>query len=705
MGDNTIERSDAPEQESKFAALKTKLKETTDKLKEHLPKKLQSGGGKNRKRIIIILVIIAVIIAGFSFCSSKNKQKNAKNQEVIVAVEKRSITNTVTGSSTVKANDSYDVSSMVKGEVLTDSFNEGDIVEKDQVLYEIEATDAENGVQSAQNALKKAQMSYDDAIYNNKAGSTTILRAKDTLLKAQEDLAQTVRSIGAADHAIAQAANNVTNATNSYKTAAKDMSKLNLTAGCTGTVSKVYVKNGDSIGNGTKIADVYDSRYLKLNIPFNAADAANIRRGDHAVVKVAGHSDELFGTVSAVSSADVATAANAIVRYVTVEIENPGALTDSDRGSATIKGITCQDTAQFEYINTKAITSEVNGKVFSINIADHDHVDTNTVVINISSDSVENQYASAQINLDNANMNLQDTILKNDAVAKNNTVKAAQRNAAEAQAAYDATVRSQGNSVTSAAIELSNAKINLDKANDTLDDYKIKAPIAGTVVTKNVKAGDKLESGTTNANTSQMAVIYDLSCLKFELSIDETEIHSVKVGQEVKVTADAVKGEFKGIVQKVGVNGTSTNGVTTYPVEVRIDEYGELLPGMNIDASIEVEHVDDVLAVPVSAVNRGNVVYVKGDKTDENDRAPEGFRSVTVETGINDSNYIEIKSGLEEGDMIKDQDAATGADDPLAVMQKQMSMGGPPPGVGNGGSGRGGNGGAPSGGGAPGGSR
>lgn len=668
-------------------------------------KKILSGGKKNRKKIIIMLIIvIAVIAAGFSFCTIRNKQKNAGMQEVTANVERRSITNTVTGSSTVEANDSYDVSSMVQGEVLSDTFSEGDHVEKDQVLYEIDSEDAQSNVENAQNSLRKAQLSYDDAVYNNKSTSSNILKAKDALLKAQEDLADTVRKLASNDRAVQQAVNSVTKAQNSYKTAADDMDNLNIAAESAGTVSAVYVSNGDSVSNGTKIADIYNDRYMKLSVPFNTADADKIHNGDAAVVKVAGHSDEIFATVTSVSSAEVATDAHAVVRYVTVELTNPGALTINDKGTVTIGGVTCQDVANFEYVNTESITAKVSGKVYSLNIKENDRVEQGTVVVNLSSDTVENTLANAEIELDNANMSLQDAILQNDSVAQNNAVKTAQRALDEAKASYDSTVRSQGQSVTTAAIELANAKLSLDNANKTLEDYTIKAPIAGTIVTKNVKAGDKLENSTSNANTSQMAVIYDLTCLKFELSIDETEIQKVKVGQEVTVTADAVEGSFTGVVQKVGVDGTAENGVTTYPVEVRIDNYGDLLPGMNVDASIEVESAENVLAIPLSSVNRGNVVYVKGDKTDENDKAPEGYKSVTVEVGINDNTYVEIKSGLNEGDIVKGADAASG-NDTTGTAQQQQQMGGMPGGMSGGMGGGMPGGGGGMGGGMPGGGR
>ena len=74
---------------------------------------------------------------------------------------------------------------------------------------------------------------------------------------------------------------------------------------------------------------------------------------------------------------------------------------------------------------------------------------------------------------------------------------------------------------------------------------------------------------------------------------------------------------------------------------------------MNIDAEIEVSSAKDVLAVPIAAVMRGDIVYVAGEKTEPDDRAPEGYKTVKVETGVSDSEFIEIISGLFEGDVVR----------------------------------------------------
>jgi len=205
--------------------------------------------------------------------------------------------------------------------------------------------------------------------------------------------------------------------------------------------------------------------------------------------------------------------------------------------------------------------------------------------------------------------------------------------------------------LTSSSLSLRSSALSRQNAQDKLDDYTITAPISGTVVMKNIKAGDKLDN--TNMST-EMAVIYDMSSLECELSVDELDIKNVEIGQSVIITSDAVEGRvYHGEVQNVSINGTTSGGVTTYPVTIIITDFDEdLLPGMNIDVEITTSQAKNVIAVPVTSVNRGNIVYVKGQKTDENDKAPEGYKSVKVETGVYNNEYIEIKSGLSVGDVV-----------------------------------------------------
>ena len=92
--------------------------------------------------------------------------------------------------------------------------------------------------------------------------------------------------------------------------------------------------------------------------------------------------------------------------------------------------------------------------------------------------------------------------------------------------------------------------------------------------------------------------------MKIELAVDESDIGQVKAGQAVSFTADAFPDrQFKGVVDQVRLSATTTNNVVTYPVVVTVDNSdGTLLPGLTVNAEIEVSKRTDVLRVANAAL-------------------------------------------------------------------------------------------------------
>ena len=143
------------------------------KLKEKLPRKrkadeLPDDGQKKKmpkkKKIIIICSMVAaalLLIFLISRCAGGGAEKT---EYEMLKAERRDINRTVNGSSTLEANDTYNVTALVTGEILSDPFNEGDVVTKDQLLYQIDSEDAKRSVSNSQNSLSKAQQSYADAV-------------------------------------------------------------------------------------------------------------------------------------------------------------------------------------------------------------------------------------------------------------------------------------------------------------------------------------------------------------------------------------------------------------------------------------------------------------------------------------------------------------------------------------------------------------
>lgn len=644
-------------------------------------KKFFIGKFKIGKKLLIIILVIAILAGICSGLIIKSKNNSAvKVMYTDSPVERRTITNTITGSSSIEPNDSYKVTTIKSGDITSDTFKEGDVVKKGDKLYQFEDSDAQNSLSTAKNALAKAQQAYVDAV---------------------KQKAQTVSSnnIGtkSAQNAVTKALNSLNDTKNNQY----------IQSNSAGKVKELSVKEGDHINAGAAVATLYDDSYMKLRIPFNEVDAESIQTGAAATVSVIGSGDTIYGTVKEKSSSAVSTDAHAKVVYVTVEVTNPGALTTNDYGSAEINGVACANTAQFEYVSEGTITSTASGTLENLNIAVGDSVYSGQKVGYVKYDNQNSTMSNAQLSYNDAVLALEKQVLQNDTFSQDSSIKNAQ-------------------------LALDDAELGIEKAQDAVDDYVVEAPIEGTVVKKNSKAGDTIDS--SNA-TDPLCVIYDLSSVKFSIDVDETEIALVKTGQKATVTADAVEGEFEGVVTKVPVDGVNENGVTTYTIEIQIENYGDLLPGMNVNAEIVVEEADDVIAVPVNSVNRGNIVFVKddgtthendvtdiikgnkdksgktddkkkaddkddkpqssgmpvvsgdtpnGDKSDEisvtkesvptNIDVPDGYRAIQVETGINDTDYIEIKSGLTEKDQVRTLDTESSSANASFGVQNAQEM-------------------------------
>ena len=173
------------------------------------------------------------------------------------------------------------------------------------------------------------------------------------------------------------------------------------------------------------------------------------------------------------------------------------------------------------------------------------------------------------------------------------------------------------------------------------------------MIEKNCKAGDKIDGIEAGA----LAVIYDLSCLKLEMNISELDLNKLSPGQLVEITADAIPDQiFQGHVDRISINGTTANGFTTYPATILLEDYGGLNPGMNVSADIIVDRVQNVLTVPTAAVQRGDTVLVplEGAMSEDGLTVADASKveERTVVLGGSDGEFVEILSGLSEGETI-----------------------------------------------------
>ena len=368
-----------------------------------------------------------------------------------------------------------------------------------------------------------------------------------------------------------------------------------------GTVASIKVKAGDYVTAGQEIATVRDDSSLLHTLEFPAADASGFAVGQAAEVILNGTFETLSGTVQAVAGTDTISSGNLLVRTVTIAVKNNGSLTTAQAASATINGVSALASARFDYQHQQTVTATTSGTVAAVCVKEGTAIEANTAIVQLSGTELSRQ-------------------------------------------------------VQSAADSLLNAQLSMSDTEKQMENYTITSPISGTVIQKNVKAGDTVGTDTTASET--LCTIYDLSYLEMTLNVDELEILSIKEGQTVTITADAISDRtFTGVVTSVSAAGTTTGGTTTYPVTIRIDDTGDLLPGMNATAEIEVSSASNALAVPNGSVVRGNYVLVTKDSPSaanavQDMTAPDGYVYVKITTGTSDNDSIEVTGGLQEGDTI-----------------------------------------------------
>lgn len=504
---------------------------------------------KRHKKGLIILVILAIVIFAIVpgiLAKKADAMKDGLYQSQTPVTQDLQVT--LTGTGTIEPNDQYSITPMVQGEIVKAPFEEGDIVEKGQMLYQFSTENVESTIKSAQLSVEQAKQSYNDAVDSKQQTKDNL-----SLISDQE-----------------------------------------------GYIKKLYVSAGEKITAGSKVADVYDNTTMTLEVPFNASDVKKSWIGNRANVYVGDEDERMRGTVTAIDPTTTTLAGNMVVRYVTIEVINPGGIAAGMSGSASIGSTDCNTAGTFSVKSEGTLIADGSGTIETLKIKEGGYLKKGAVYLVLE----------------------------------------------------DATV---GDSVKSSELNIESAKNQLSSAEKSLDDYRVTAPISGTVITKNAKAGDNINA--TYANP--LAVIYDLSKVKFRMKVDELDVLKIQVGQEVKVTADALpEVEMTGHITNISLEAITNGGVTEYPVTVEMDDVGSLLPGMNVSATIVLDEQKNALCIPVDSLMRGNLVYVKNaqdQQTSEEELAdgvPDGFHKVDVTVGISSDSQVQILSGLNETDEV-----------------------------------------------------
>lgn len=419
---------------------------------------------------------------------------------------------------------------------------------------------------------------------------------KDAILY-QFDTSTAQTNIQKQEISLEQSKNNLSNAQSDLSEA---QSKLYIIAPSSGIISDLTIKKGESVQNGQSIAQIKNTQDLEVTLPFTRSQISSISIGQTATLSSSAHMSSVNGTVQSISSEPVAQSDGSLLYNVKISFTNPGSFTEGLTVGGEVNGLYSPGYGTVSAAETGSVKSDSSGTISQLNYSNGDYVRAGSVIATISSDNLTTQERS----------------------------------------------------VKSSELNVKNAELSMKETKDSLDDYSIKSPISGTVITKNAKAGDTID----RSNSSEiLMVVADISKLKFKMDIDELDVSSVKEGQTVEITCDALPGEtFNGRINSISVEGTATNGVTTYSAEVIIDEPGNLRPSMNIDASVIVQSSKDTLIVPTADIKTAmgiSYVFLKDETGTKGATEADFDKAIKKKAGENlpDINSVEALPNAPDG--------------------------------------------------------
>lgn len=347
------------------------------------------------------------------------------------------------------------------------------------------------------------------------------------------------------------------------------------------------------------------------------------------------------------------------------------------------------------------IFSEVNGQVTELAIKEGDQVKAGDLLLKVDPEiyrtavqrsdaalsssraslanaKARQAQAEAQFILAQANFNRNKSLYESGAVSASefegvsSQFKVAQ---AEKEAAKE--------SVNSARYSISSAQASKDEATENLSRTAVFAPQDGIVTALSIEKGDII-LGTGMTKGDELMRISDLTVMEVDVDVNESDIVRVGLNDTTLVEVDAYpERKFKGLVTEIANTASnsslmSTDQVTNFSVKIRILEnsYADLLvgknasfspfrSGMSANVDIQTSYINGAMAVPITAVTtRTDTTSLKSrdnEKADELDEEEftvvfvkngEEAKIKVVELGLQNDEFYEIKSGLDEGDQV-----------------------------------------------------
>ena len=316
--------------------------ETEPKKKFGLPK---SKKAKKWMKIAIAAVVIAAVAAGCMARASKKANAYLGGSYLVAQATRQELTLSVTGTATLKPADSYNVTTLISGEIENAPSELGDLVDKGDLLFALNSSDAQNNVDRAELSVAQAQIAYQ--------------QAKEA---------------------------------------------LNPVASISGTIQELYVHNGDSVNAGAQIAKITSSMDLSIDFLFPYASPTDFYAGQAATVYIGNYDAPVSGTVDSVSNSTSITSNGLSAVSVRVKLANPGAVSDSFTASARIGNYASYGQTPINLGGATIVYAGASGTIQGLNKLAGSTVKQGEPLCTVESADARNRVENARLSLQNAEL-------------------------------------------------------------------------------------------------------------------------------------------------------------------------------------------------------------------------------------------------------------------------------------------------------------
>lgn len=255
---------------------------------------------------------------------------------------------------------------------------------------------------------------------------------------------------------------------------------------------------------------------------------------------------------------------------------------------------TVSSSGTLQPVSTVKVLAQMSGRVEKVYADYNDRVVAGQVLVELNTDmlKLERETQLASVRKAQANYDLQ-------LLDWQNKTRLAEK---ELVSAYD--MKSSKTTLDVRSAELEAAENALEVIETKISQYaKIKSPIAGIVLEKAVEVGQSVVEGSSSNSSSLFTLAEDLSRMEIKATVDEMDIPSIKTGQKVRFTVEALPSvSLTGSVAEVRLVPSTSNNVVSYSVIIRTENTtGKLLPGMTAEVEFIEEEKTDVLLVSSAA--------------------------------------------------------------------------------------------------------